>query len=119
MGTTTVRVRIHNPATPERYKEVEVPVDTGAVYTVVKGEILQELGIRPLERRKFTLANGEKIERDIGGALYTVGGRGGYAPIVFGVGSDRPLLGATALEAMGLQVDPVSKRLKPTELFLL
>ena len=119
MGITTVRVKVHNPAMPEKCKEVEVPVDTGAVYTVVKGEILQELGIKPLEKRKFTLANGEKIERDIGGALYMVGERGGHAPIVFGVGGDQPLLGATALEAMGLQVDPISKQLKPTELFLL
>lgn len=119
MGITTVRVKIHNPAMPERYKEVEVPVDTGAVYTVVKSGILRELGIEPLERREFTLANGERIERDVGGALFTVRGRRGYAPVVFGVGDDRPLLGATALEAVGLQVDPISKQLKTTELLLL
>jgi hypothetical protein len=35
---------------------------------------------------------------------------------VFGEPDDTPVLGATALETLGYQVDPVSKRLKPTEL---
>lgn len=119
MGITTVKVKIHNPAMPEKCREVELPVDTGATYTVIPSKILEGLGIKPLTKRELTLANGEKIERDIGGALYMVGKWGGHAPVVFGVGDDQPLLGATALEAMGLQVDPISKQLKPTELFLL
>ena len=40
-------------------------------------------------------------------------------PWFFGVNEDKPLLGVTALEEMALQVDPVTKQLKPIELLLL
>ena len=55
----------------------------------------------------------------MGGALYKFGRHEGYASVVFGVNEDKPLLGVTALEEMALQVDPVTKQLKPIELLLL
>jgi hypothetical protein len=39
--------------------------------------------------------------------------------VIFAEKDDTPVLGATALEAMGLQVDPVTKELKPVELLML
>ena len=39
------------------------------MYSLVPGHIMEKIGIRPLERRVFTLANGERIEREFGGAL--------------------------------------------------
>ncbi|MFQ6081616.1 MAG: hypothetical protein ACE5OW_08120 [Candidatus Bathyarchaeia archaeon] len=39
--------------------------------------------------------------------------------IVFAEGEDTPVLGATALEALGFQVDPVTKQLKPVELLMI
>ena len=38
---------------------------------------------------------------------------------MFAEKDDTPCLGATALEAMGLQVDPVTNELKPVELLML
>jgi len=119
MGFTRVKVEICNPKMVEKCKEIELLADTGAMYSIVKTETLQELEIKPLGRRKFSLANGEKIEREIGGALYRIGEYEGYASVIFGVEDDRELLGVTALEEMGLQVDPVTKQLKPVELLLL
>jgi len=66
--------------------------------------ILENIGIRPLERRVFTLANGERIERGFGGAIFEVEERRGHAPVVFGEKEDKCLLGMTALEALGLEV---------------
>ena len=119
MGFTTVEVAIHNPQTPARYQRVNMIADTGAMYSLIPRQILEALGIKPLQRRNFTLANGERIQRDFGGALYRIGDRQGHAPVIFGEGQDRPLLGVTTLEALGLQVDPVTKELKPIELLLL
>lgn len=51
--------------------------------------------------------------------MYKFGRHEGYASVVFGVNEDKPLLGVTALEEMALQVDPVTKQLKPIELLLL
>ena len=53
------------------------------------------------------------------GAMYSIGKYEGYASIIFGINGDRQLLGVTALEEMGLQVDPITKQLKPIELLLL
>jgi predicted aspartyl protease len=47
------------------------------------------------------------------------GERRAIVPIVFGESEDMPVLGATTLESLGYQVDPVSKRLKPTELLMM
>ncbi len=119
MDFTSANVRICNPEKPASCYEAELLVDTGAMYSVVPIQILKKLGISPLGRRVFALANGEKIEREVGGALYKVGKHEGYASVVFGLNDDKPLLGVTALEEMGLQVDPVTRKLKPLELLLL
>jgi predicted aspartyl protease len=58
------------------------------------------------------------VERDIGGAAVEYGERRAVVPVVFGEPEDTPVLGATALESLGYQVDPVSKRLKPIELLM-
>jgi len=119
MGFTTVKVKICNPRYPERQREAELLVDTGTVYSIVPGEVLKELRIEPLGKRTFLLASGARIEREVGGALYRIGEREGYASVVFGEKGDKALLGVTALEELGLQVDPVTKELRPTELLLL
>ena len=119
MGFTTIDIYLHNPEKPTEYRQVALLADTGAMYTVVPGKVLNDLGIKPLARRNFTLANGQKIERDIGGALYRFGEYSGHAPIIFGEEADQSLLGVTTLEALGLQVDPITKQLKPVELLLL
>jgi len=119
MGFTSVKIYIHNPEKPTECCQVTLLADTGAMYSIVPSKILDNLGIKPLGRRKFTLANGQKIERNIGGALYKLGEYSGHAPVIFGEESDHPILGVTTLEALGLQVDPVTKQLKPTELLLL
>jgi clan AA aspartic protease len=118
MGFTTIEVEIHNPEVPDRYCNVKLLADTGAMYSIVPRQILDSLGIKPRWRRKFSLANGQKIEREISGALYKYEEYGGHAPVIFGDERDQPILGVTALEAMGLQVDPVSHQLKPIELLL-
>lgn len=119
MGFTSVEIYIHNPEEPTRCRQVTLLVDTGAMYTIVPAKILEDLGIKSLGRRKFTLANGQKIDRYIGGALYKLGEYSGHAPVIFGEEGDYSILGVTSLEALGLQIDPVTKQLKPTELLLL
>jgi clan AA aspartic protease len=119
MGLTPVRILIANPRNPERTKEVELQVDAGAMYSMVPGKILRDLGVEPEGTRTFTLASGEKIRRKVGGALYKLDGVLGHASVIFGEKGDQPLLGVTALEEMGLEVDPVTRKLKSTELYLL
>ena len=42
-----------------------------------------------------------------------------YTTVVFGEENDTQVLGVTALEELGMQIDPVTGELKPMELLLL
>ena len=119
MGFIHARVKIRNLTDPSKYGEVELMVDTGALYSVVPGVLLNEIEVKPKRRRKFMLANGEMIERDVSDISYEFNEFEGAAPAIFGEPEDNPVLGVTALEAMGLEVDPITKKLKPTTLLLL
>jgi predicted aspartyl protease len=101
--------------------EVEALADTGAVYSVVRRGVLEQLGIRPLERRRFK-AFGGYVERDVGEVGLVLLGRRRVVPIVFGEEGDVAVIGATALEIFGVEVDVVRGVrgvLKEAELLLL
>lgn len=121
MGIVKVKFRVYNPADMSRYVEVDGGVvDTGgAVYSVISSSLLNSIGIKPLERRRF-LAFGGYVERDVGAAIIEVMGRRGAVTVIFGEEVDVNVLGVTALEALGLEVDVVrGGTLKETEQLLL
>ena len=97
--------------------EVEGIVDTGAMYSVIPRKILEELEVKPLERRKFR-AFGGYVERDIGEVGIELMGRRRTVTVILGE-EDITVLGVTALEAFGLEVDPVKGTLREAELLLL
>ena len=119
MDFVKVRVKIGNPEKPSISKEVELIADTGAIYTVVNKKILEEIGIRKRGKRKFKLADGKIVEREVGIIEIEVRETVAYAAVVFGEENDTQVLGVTALEELGMQVDPVTRELKPMELLLL
>ncbi len=55
----------------------------------------------------------EVIEHDIGEAIIGYEDRRAVVPVAFGEPGDAPVLGVVALEALGYQLDPATKRLKP------
>src|SRR5260370_22728379 len=90
--------------------------DSGAIYTFIPKNVLQDIGINPHSRRSFVLANGEKFVRRVGSADIIYKKRRRSITVVFGEKGDFPLLGFTALEAVGLILDPVQVKLKPVVL---
>lgn len=119
MGFTYAKVRLHNPADLTKSDEIDLLVDTGAVFSSIPRPTLEKLGLRPIERRKLRVYGGAIVERDIGGLVFEYGGNRAMAPSIFGEKKDTPVLGATALEALGYQVDPITKQLKPAELLMI
>ena len=93
-------------------------VDTGASYTLVPASILEELGIERAEPRMFSLADGSTQELSIGFAEMELEGRVCPVHLVFGLDSNKILLGAMALEAFALAADAKNRRLIPAELTL-
>jgi len=109
---------LYNPEKSERVVEVEAIVDTGAIYSVVRRDGLEQLGVKPVERRRFR-AFGGYVERDVGEVGMVLMGRRRIIPVIFGEDGDSAVVGVTALEIFGFEVDVVRGVLKEAELFLL
>lgn len=118
MGLTVLELQVGNPARPEETEKLEFLIDSGAIYSVVPREILERLEIRPLTRQEFRLADGSKIARDKGIALFKYQDQVGGADVIFGEPGDSILLGAFTLEALGLALDPLRRELKPIPMIL-
>ena len=118
MGLTTLEIEVGNPATPQVTEKVQFLIDSGAIYSVVPTPILERLGIQPLTAQEFRLADGTKITRKKGIALFKYGDRIGGADVIFGEVDDSILLGAFTLEALGLSLDPLRRDLKPLPMIL-
>jgi clan AA aspartic protease len=118
MGLTVLEIEVGNPATPEITKKVEFLIDSGAVYSVVPSPVLENLGIQPLAEEEFRLADGSKVVRRKGIALFRYGERVGGADVIFGEQDDYTLLGVLTLEALGLALDPLKRQLKPIPMVL-
>ena len=117
MGLTTVTVRISRVG-GKRSVEETMLVDSGAIYAVVPAPVLRGIGVRPHGRETFSLADGISVERRVGSAFFQLGDRRGAAPVIFGEPGDASLLGAIALEALGLVLDPLKRELRPMKLSL-
>ena len=118
MGLTVLEIEVGNPANPEVTEKVEFLIDSGAVYSVVPSSILKKLGINPLTEEEFRLADGSKVVRKKGIALFKYGERVGGADVIFGEEGDYNLLGTHTLEALGLVLDPLKRELKPLPMLL-
>ena len=119
MGATYVDVTIRNPADPQRSWTGTFLVDTGAFDSLVPRAHLEAIGLKPKGRREYTLADGSKISLDITTADIEfqeeiVGGT-----IIYGEEGVEPLLGVTALESGGFEVDPRNQELKRLPAILL
>ncbi len=109
MGTFSVTMGVgdldRGPLTP-----VAAMVDTGAFNSMMPASLLKGLGLEPMEREVYTLADGSEVEYEIGAARIGLGGREWPCPVVFGP-EGQYLLGATTLEIFRLMVDPVDQQL--------
>ena len=112
MGATHVTVAIRNPAAPERVWEGLFLVDTGATDCLVPRPHLEAIGLEPKGHRLYELADGTELRLDITTADIEFMGELVGGTIIFGEPEVEPLLGVTALESVGIEVDPVSQRLK-------
>ena len=90
--------------------------DTGATLSVIPAWLLESLGIEKVRRVMFVLADGRRAARDVGDAVIGVNDDATPCRVVFGQSGDAALLGVTVLEQLGLAVDPVQRRLVPTDL---
>jgi predicted aspartyl protease len=114
VGMFQVSVKVANPHDDSRSFEEKFWVDTGALYTFVPEDRLQQIGIVPLRTRELILADGRR-DRRLGEAVLTIPvlDESLTCPVVFAPPGSLYLLGATALENFGVQADSTTQQLKP------
>jgi len=109
--------RVQIAVTPvEGGVSVSIPdalVDTGSEYTWVPRTALTAAGIVPRRTQSFIVADGRRLEREIGYALVRAAGAEAPDLVVFAEPGDLVLLGVHSLEGLNLKVDPVRKELVP------
>ena len=112
MGATHVTVAIRNLAEPDRVWEGLFLVDTGATDCLVPRQHLESIGLTPKGQRVYELADGSELRMDVTAAQVEFMGEFVGATIMFGETDAEPLLGMTALESVGIEVDPRNQALK-------
>ena len=114
MGTFSVQIAVGDPE-GQRWTTLDALVDTRASITSVPSLILRELGVRPLAQEQFRFAQGETRTMDVGQTWVRVEGRERITLVVLNEEGTTPLLGALALEAAFMAIDPVAQKLVPVE----
>ena len=112
MGATHVTVTVRNPAEPEKTWAGLFLVDTGATDSLVPRDHLEAIGLQPKAQRTYELTDGTELKMDITTADLEFMGEIVGATIVIGDPGAEPILGVTALESVGIEVDPHNQTLK-------
>ena len=112
MGITQVTASVRNPARPTKLWEGLFLVATGAVDCMVPGKYLRALGLKSRGKRTYELADGSEVTLNVTVAEVEFMGETVGATVIYGPDDAEPILGVTALESVGIEVDPRSQRLK-------
>ena len=115
MGMLKKKVRVSNSKKPELFFEEEFWIDTGALYSFVPEDRLERIGVEPSATRHLILADGRHEARLLGFCDLQIEGLEGSisCPVIFAPKGSLLLVGTTALENFGVEVDPIQKKLKP------
>jgi len=115
MGMFKKKVKVSNTNNPQDFFEEEFWIDTGALYSFVPEDFLERIKVEPVGKRSLILADGRQDTRLLGFCNFQIESLEGKipCPVIFGPKNSLFLIGATALENFGVDVDPVQKQLKP------
>ncbi|MGD0093064.1 MAG: clan AA aspartic protease [Planctomycetota bacterium] len=109
---THVRVTVRNPTDPSKFWKGLFLVDTGAYDSLVPAKHLKKLGLKSRGKQAYELADGSQVDMKVTTGELELMGRIVGNTIIFGGDNAEPILGVTALESAGVEVDPRTRRLK-------
>jgi clan AA aspartic protease len=112
MGLMYVTVTVRVPGAESAGYEALFLVDTGATDSMAPASRLTEAGIRPVGTKAYELADGTVHESRFGLAQIEFMGEVTAGRIIFGPDTVEPILGVTALESVGVTLDPSSQTLR-------
>src|SRR5256886_15463102 len=111
---TTIEVQSLDRRGPARSLP-DTLVDTGSEYTWIPRDLLEGLGIIVERKQGFVVADGRRIDRDIGYALIRAGGSRAPELVGFAEPGGMALLGAHPLEGLNVTIDPARQTLIPAD----
>lgn len=97
---------------PDIERPCDFLVDTGAPDCFAPADQLKKTGIKPVGRMTYELATGQTVELDFGLAVIEFMEEITSGRVIFGPPRVEPLLGVTALESVGILVDPKNRKLE-------
>ncbi|MEM2210235.1 MAG: aspartyl protease family protein [Nitrososphaerales archaeon] len=97
--------------------EVDALVDTGATLTTIPRKIALELNLK-LTGKSIVETGAGRLELERSRIWIELEGRSEIVPILVSDIIDKVLIGTTTLEILGLQVDPLTGKLKEWTLLL-
>ena len=111
MGLTKVTTKIKSFRGRRGSYEALFLVDTGATDSLAPADELEKIGVVKEGKMAYELANGTVKEYPYGLVRIEFMGEVTAGRVVFGEPGSEPILGVTALESVGIMVDPVHKTL--------
>ena len=114
MGTFSVEVEVRSPGTSaDGWAQVKCLVDTGAAFSQFPDPLFASLRLAPDRRVPVILADGTRKEQPAAWLEIRYGTRTAFTLVLFAGTNGLTLLGAHALEGLGLVVDPMRRVLEP------
>ena len=108
MGRIHVTVALKNLSPPTGTYEADFLVDTGATDSLAPAAELKRIGVQPAETMTYELADGTIQEYPFGLVQIEFMGEITAGRVIFGPDGAEPLLGVSALESVGIMVDPTN-----------
>jgi len=112
MGLTKVTTKLTGLERPGESYEAVFLVDTGATDSLAPSDELAKIGVVPEGKTAYELSDGTVKEYPYGLARIEFMGEITAGRVIFGDPGVEPILGVTALESVGIMVDPTTKTLR-------
>lgn len=112
MGVIHVPVTIRETRKSRKAYTANFLVDTGATDCFVPARELRRIGIEPAGWVECEMADGARVEYGFSVAVIEFMGTFTAGRVIFGPDDCEPLLGVTAMESVGVVIDPQNERLK-------
>jgi clan AA aspartic protease len=112
MGLTKVTTKLTSLKNGGGSYETVFLVDTGATDTLAPANEMDRIGVKREGKMAYELADGTVKEFSYGLVRIEFMGEVTAGRVIFGDSNSEPLLGVTALESVGILVDPANKTLR-------
>ena len=112
MGLTHVTVALKGLGSAAGTYEADFLADTGATDSLAPASELRKIDVQPVGSMVYELADGTKHEYAFGLVEIRFMGEVTAGRVIFGPEDVEPVLGVTALESVGITIDPANRTLK-------